>query len=76
VKGYSDEFGARNISRLVQDRLKDFFVDEILFGTLSGGGTACVDIKDDELDLQTKNLATDTASAADTVTASVTESVD
>jgi ATP-dependent Clp protease ATP-binding subunit ClpA len=57
VKGYSDEFGARNISRMVQDQMKDFFVDEILFGSLSSGGTAYVDIKDDELDLQTKNLA-------------------
>ena len=57
VKGYSDEFGARNVSRMVQDQMKDFFVDEILFGSLSSGGTAYVDIKDDELKLKTKNLA-------------------
>ena len=62
VKGYSDEFGARNVSRMVQDRMKDFFVDEILFGSLSSGGTAYVDIKDDKLDLHTKNLAELTAS--------------
>jgi len=68
VKGYSDEFGARNISRLVQDRLKDFFVDEILFGSLSSGGTAYVDIKDDELDLKTKDLTE--------LTAAFTESID
>ncbi len=65
LKGYSDEFGARNISRMVQDRMKDFFVDEILFGSLSSGGTAYVDIKDGELDLQTKNLAELTASFTD-----------
>ncbi|MCK5156029.1 MAG: AAA family ATPase, partial [Spirochaetales bacterium] len=57
VKGYSDEFGARNISRLVQDRMKDFFVDEILFGALTNGGTAYADVKDNELILQTKDLA-------------------
>ena len=31
-KGYSKDFGAREISRLVSTKLKDFFVDEILFG--------------------------------------------
>jgi ATP-dependent Clp protease ATP-binding subunit ClpA len=67
VKGYSDEFGARNVSRMVQDKMKDFFVDEILFGSLSSGGTAYVDIKDDELDLQTKNLAELTASFTESI---------
>ena len=35
-KGYSKEFGAREIARLVSTKLKDFFVEEILFGRLSG----------------------------------------
>ena len=35
-KGYSEEFGAREIARLVSSKIKDFFVDEILFGRLSG----------------------------------------
>ena len=38
LKGYSPDFGAREISRLVSSKLKDFFVDEILFGRLAGGG--------------------------------------
>lgn len=51
-KGYSDEFGARNIARLIQDRLKDSFVDELLFGSLSGGGEAVVECRNGELVLQ------------------------
>jgi len=48
-KGYSREFGAREIARLVSARLKDFFVDEILFGRLASGGQARADITDDEV---------------------------
>jgi ATP-dependent Clp protease ATP-binding subunit ClpA len=48
-KGYSKEFGAREIARLVSTKLKDFFVDEILFGRLSGGGSATADIEGDEI---------------------------
>jgi ATP-dependent Clp protease ATP-binding subunit ClpA len=51
-KGYSDEFGARNISRLIQETLKDFFVDEVLFGRLSGGGTAEADTADGQIVLK------------------------
>lgn len=48
-EGFSDEFGARNIARLVQDKVKAFFVDEVLFGELADGGKARVDIKDGEI---------------------------
>ncbi len=48
-KGYSHEFGAREIARLVSSKLKDFFVDEILFGRLTGGGTARADAVNDEV---------------------------
>jgi ATP-dependent Clp protease ATP-binding subunit ClpA len=48
-KGYSPDFGAREISRLVSTKLKDFFVDEILFGRLAGGGSAVADIENDEV---------------------------
>ncbi len=48
-KGYSREFGARQIGRLVQDKLKSFFVDEVLFGKLTGGGHAVADIDGDEV---------------------------
>jgi ATP-dependent Clp protease ATP-binding subunit ClpA len=42
-EGYSREFGARNVGRIVEDKIKSFFVDEVLFGRLSSGGTAAVD---------------------------------
>ena len=48
-KGYSREFGARNISRLIEDKIKTFFVDEVLFGRLSNGGKALADMKDGEI---------------------------
>ncbi|MFA6507185.1 MAG: AAA family ATPase, partial [Treponemataceae bacterium] len=44
--GYSAEFGARNVSRLVEDKIKTFFVDEVLFGRLADGGKAVADWKD------------------------------
>jgi ATP-dependent Clp protease ATP-binding subunit ClpA len=41
--GYSREFGAREVARLVADKIKNFFVDEILFGRLAGGGKVRAD---------------------------------
>jgi len=48
-RGYSPEFGAREIGRLVQDKIKHFFVDEVLFGRLREGGAARADIEDDDV---------------------------
>ncbi len=48
-EGFSNEFGARNVARLVQDKIKAYFVDEVLFGELSEGGRALVDMKGDEI---------------------------
>jgi len=42
-EGYSKEFGARNANRLIEEKIKTFFVDEVLFGRLSEGGSAVVD---------------------------------
>jgi ATP-dependent Clp protease ATP-binding subunit ClpA len=47
-EGYSREFGARNAGRLVEEKIKGFFVDEVLFGGLSSGGSARVDWRDGE----------------------------
>jgi ATP-dependent Clp protease ATP-binding subunit ClpA len=53
-EGYSREFGARNVGRLIEDKIKSFFVDQVLFGSLSSGGAAQVDYRDGayHLDLQ------------------------
>jgi ATP-dependent Clp protease ATP-binding subunit ClpA len=47
-EGYSREFGARNVGRIVEEKIKSFFVDEVLFGGLSEGGAARVDYRDGE----------------------------
>jgi ATP-dependent Clp protease ATP-binding subunit ClpA len=47
--GYSEEYGARNISRLIEDKVKGFFVDAVLFGSLKDGGKAVVDVADDDI---------------------------
>ena len=51
-KGYSREFGARNIARLVEDKIKTFFVDEVLFGRLAEGGKAVADVVNGEVSIQ------------------------
>jgi len=48
-KGYSTDFGAREIARLIQDEMKNFFVDEVLFGRLIRGGTVNAQIENDGL---------------------------
>ncbi|MDR1143924.1 MAG: ATP-dependent Clp protease ATP-binding subunit ClpA [Spirochaetaceae bacterium] len=47
-EGYSRDFGARNAGRLVEEKIKTFFVDEVLFGALSEGGRARADYADGE----------------------------
>ncbi len=48
-KSYSREFGARNVARLIDEKLKGFFVEEVLFGKLSEGGKAIAEIEADTL---------------------------
>jgi ATP-dependent Clp protease ATP-binding subunit ClpA len=43
--GYSREFGARNAGRVIEEKIKAFFVDEVLFGRLADGGSAKADYK-------------------------------
>jgi ATP-dependent Clp protease ATP-binding subunit ClpA len=54
-EGYSREFGARNVGRLFEDKVKTFFVDEVLFGGLSSGGAARVDWQDGEYRMEILN---------------------
>ena len=48
-KGYSKEFGARNIARTVEDQIANQLVDEVLFGSLEKGGKVTVDLKKGEI---------------------------
>jgi ATP-dependent Clp protease ATP-binding subunit ClpA len=51
-EGYSREFGARNVGRVVEEKIKAFFVDEVLFGSLSSGGAARADYIDGEFKVE------------------------
>lgn len=46
-KGYSPAYGARPMSRVIQEHLKNKLVDEMLFGELQRGGTITVDADKD-----------------------------
>ena len=48
-KGFSSLYGAREVARLFQDKVKNFFVDAVLFGELKGGGKATVRVKKDDI---------------------------
>jgi len=51
-RGFSPIFGAREVARLVQEKIKNPFVDEVLFGRLKSGGSARIEISKDELVIQ------------------------
>ena len=47
-KGISQEYGAREILRVINQEIKPMFVDEILFGKLSDGGEVAVTVNNDK----------------------------
>ncbi|MEE4289749.1 MAG: AAA family ATPase, partial [Erythrobacter sp.] len=47
-KGYDKLYGARPMSRLIQDRIKQPLAEELLFGKLADGGEVQVTIKDNK----------------------------
>ena len=49
--GYDRAFGARPMARLIQQKIKEPLVDQILFGSLQSGGKIIVDAEGDELRL-------------------------
>lgn len=48
-KGISQEYGAREISRIINTEIKPLLVDKILFGKLKRGGNCVIDYVDDKL---------------------------
>lgn len=48
-KGYIPDMGARPLQRVINDNIKKPLSREILFGSLSNGGTATVDITNNEV---------------------------
>ena len=53
-KGISNEYGAREIARIIEGKIKPLLVDEVLFGKLSKGGKAKIDFNGEEYILTTK----------------------
>lgn len=50
-QGYSKEFGARNISRIIDEKIASPLVDEVLFGSLAQGGSVTVYKKNGDIAL-------------------------
>ncbi len=48
-RGYDRNYGARPLTRVVQEHIKKPLADQLLFGELSGGGLALVDVENDAL---------------------------
>ena len=48
-RGYDRLFGARPMSRLIQEKIKQPLAEELLFGKLTNGGEVSVHLKDGEL---------------------------
>jgi ATP-dependent Clp protease ATP-binding subunit ClpA len=53
--GFDGRYGARPMSRLIHEKIKQPLANEILFGSLSDGGSASVEVENDSLKL---NLST------------------
>lgn len=53
-KGITDEYGAREISRVINKDIKPLLVNEMLFGKLKKGGKCLVDYSDDKVYIKIK----------------------
>ena len=53
--GISEEFGAREIARILASKIKPLLVDEILFGKLSDGGKCTIDLLDETFKITIHN---------------------
>ena len=49
--GFSPQFGARPMARLIQTALKKPLAERILFGDLEKGGRVVLSVRDDQLSL-------------------------
>ena len=48
-RGFTKEYGAREMDRIISHEVKPLFMREILFGKLKKGGNATIDFKDGKL---------------------------
>ena len=57
-RGYHKKFGARPLSRIIQEHIKKPLAEELLFGKLVKGGELLVDLKKDSLIFVYPNTST------------------
>ena len=60
--GFSAEFGARPLERIVREKIKKPLAEEILFGKLKSGGTVIVDRVNNKPEFKFKIIAAETGS--------------
>jgi ATP-dependent Clp protease ATP-binding subunit ClpA len=53
-RGFTPQFGARSIHRLIQSQVMDPLSDELLFGKLKNGGTAEINLENDKIIISCK----------------------
>lgn len=53
--GFDPLMGARPMARVIQDKIKRPLADELLFGKLVNGGRVSIDVRDDELFVETQS---------------------
>lgn len=53
-QGFSDLFGAREVARLIEEKIKSYFVDQVLFGELAKGGNVIAVIENEEVVIRKK----------------------
>ncbi len=58
-RGISQEFGAREVDRVIRNDIKPLFVDEILFGKLKNGGKISLSVEDGEFSITAKEKKKD-----------------
>ncbi|MCY3980426.1 MAG: hypothetical protein OXF51_01350, partial [Alphaproteobacteria bacterium] len=56
-KGYSTEYGARPLARVIQEHIKKPLAEELLFGRLAKGGTVEVNVGENGLTFTYPELA-------------------
>ncbi|MBT4836852.1 MAG: ATP-dependent Clp protease ATP-binding subunit ClpA [Methylococcales bacterium] len=55
--GYDEKMGARPMTRLIQEKIKQQLAEEILFGKLEDGGEVKINVENDELVFEFNNQA-------------------
>ena len=53
--GYDEKMGARPMNRLIQEKLKRPLAEQLLFGSLVGGGVVHITVEDDDIVLQSED---------------------